>query len=115
MQSTAIKNLRSAIMERKALYEATDPRTWELTSAIADISLHYGVMNLKQGGIQQAAEYLQILKIYTDPHPDSDWTYKKEWKEYRRDLFKNYSLYYQMIKEWGRSLESIKQGMLFES
>ena len=29
-------------------------------------------------------------------------------------MFKNYSLYYQMIQEWGRSLDSIKQGIIFE-
>ena len=53
-----MKNLRSAVNERKALYEATDPRTWALTAAIADIALHFAVMNLKQGSPHQAAEYL---------------------------------------------------------
>ena len=114
-QHQALKNLRGAVNERKALYEPTDPLIWTLTAAIADISLHFAVVNLKSGSPQGAVEYLQVLRVHTEPLPDSDWTAMRAWKEYRRDLHKNYSLYYQSQQEWSRALDSIRQGMVLES
>ena len=48
-----------------------------------------------------------MLKMHTEPLPDSNWTEMREWKEYRRDMHKNYSLYYQSQQEWRKALDSI--------
>ena len=56
-----------------------------------------------------------MLRAHTEPLPDAGWTQMREWKEYRRDMHKNYSLYYQSQQEWGRALDSIRQGILLES
>ena len=110
----ALKSLQSSLNQRKAQYEASDERIWQLTERIADICLHFAIMSLKQLDPHKSMDYLTMLRVVTEPSPGANWTSIQKWKELRRDMNRNIAIYYQSQHEWQNSLDHNRQAMVFE-
>ena len=52
-------------------------------------------MSLRQLDPHKAMDYLQILRIVTEPIPGSNWVQKPDWKKLRRDMYRNIGLFHQ--------------------
>lgn len=52
-------------------------------------------MSMRQLDPHRAQDYLQMMRLVTEPIAGSDWTSFTKWKELRRDMNKNIALYYQ--------------------
>jgi len=91
----AIRNLEDGIQERLNLYSAQDEGVWLISKMLTEIALKMAAKAMNVEKMDKAQQFLKMARKHTEPLPNSNWAENKQWRETRRNVFKNLAIFYQ--------------------
>ena len=90
----AMKSLEDGLAERSTFYPSTDQGIWLISKMLVQINMKMAVKALDINKLEKANQFLKQARKFSEPLPASQWDQSPDWMNIRKNVYKNYALFF---------------------